>query len=168
MASLFFPTKPKFQRIFKILAFLVHANNRNETNTIGGRVRICFYLTAGCKFTIISWWHQRDYTTVLEQEQPNASLDTSNIPLAVYFTSDFDNRRARLWMIKLTDWIVQRWSDDGKTYMLFSCDFGCIHNQSYFATYCDIWIGSSDAVNCTWWIVVYATNKLLRESNLLR
>jgi len=58
-------------------------------------------------------------STVLEQAQPNTSTDTSNIPLVVYFTSDFDNRRARLWMIKLTDWTVQRWSDDGKTYLLF-------------------------------------------------
>jgi len=53
-------------------------------------------------------------------------------------------------MIKLTDWTVQPWSDDGKTYMLFSCDFGCINCQSYFATYCDISIGNSDAINCTW------------------
>jgi len=36
----------------------------------------------------------------------------------VYYTSDFDNGRARLWMIKLTDWTLQRWSDDGKTYLL--------------------------------------------------
>jgi len=42
-------------------------------------------------------------TTVLKQERPNASTDTSNIPLVVYFTSDIDNRRAGLWMIKLTD-----------------------------------------------------------------
>jgi len=55
-------------------------------------------------------------TTVLEQEQPHASLDIRNIPLVVYFTSDFDNRRAGLCMIKLTDWIVQRRSDDGKMY----------------------------------------------------
>ena len=82
--------------------------------------------------------------TVLEQEHPNASIGRSNIPLVVYFTSDFDIRRAGLWMVKLTDWtVVQRWSDDGKMYMLFSCDFGCIHCQPYFATYCDIWIGNS-------------------------
>jgi len=31
-------------------------------------------------------------TTVLEQEQPNTSLDTSNKPLVVYFSSNFDNR----------------------------------------------------------------------------
>ena len=42
-------------------------------------------------------------TTVLKQERPNASTDTSNIPLVVYFISDVDNRRAGLWMIKLTD-----------------------------------------------------------------
>jgi len=93
---------------------------------------MCFYLTAGCNFTIISCWYQR--LNCLEQEQPNASLDIRNIPLVVYFTSDFDNRHAGLCMIKLKDWIVQRWSNDGKTYLLFSCDFGCIHCQSYFAT----------------------------------
>ena len=58
-------------------------------------------------------------TTVLEQERPNRSIDTSIIPLVVYFTSNFDNRRTGLWIIKLTDWTVQRWSDDGKTYLLF-------------------------------------------------
>jgi len=88
-------------------------------------------------------------TTVLEQEQLYTSIDISNIPLVVYFTSDFDNRRVGLWMIKLTDWTVQRWFDDEKTYMIFSCNFGCIHCQSYFATYCDIWVGNSDAINCT-------------------
>ena len=70
--------------------------------------------------------------------------------IVVYFTSDFDNRRARLWMIKLTDCTLQRWSDDGKTCICSSgCDFRCIHCQAYFATYCDIWIGSSRAINCT-------------------
>ena len=68
----------------------------------------------------------------MEQEQLNASIDISNIPLMVYFTSDFNNRRAGLWMIKLTDWIAQRWSDDEKTYMIFNCDFGCIHCQIIF------------------------------------
>jgi len=47
-------------------------------------------------------------TTVVEHEQLNTSIDTSNIPLVVYFTSDFDDRRAGLRMIKLTDWTVQR------------------------------------------------------------
>jgi len=42
-------------------------------------------------------------TTVLKQERPNASTDTSNNPLVVYSTSDIDNRHVRLWMIKLTD-----------------------------------------------------------------
>jgi len=28
-----------------------------------------------------------------------------------FFISDLDNKRAGLWLIKLTDWIVQRWSD---------------------------------------------------------
>jgi len=41
------------------------------------------------------------------------------MPLVVYFTSDFDNRRAGVWLIKLTDWIVQRICSSG-------CDFGCI------------------------------------------
>jgi len=77
-------------------------------------------------------------TTVLEHEQLNTSMDTSNIPLVVYFTLDFDDRCAGLWMIKLTDWAVQRWSDDEKTYLIFSFDFGCIDCQSYFATFCDI------------------------------
>jgi len=54
-------------------------------------------------------------TTVSEQEQPNTSLDTSIIPLVVYFNSDFDNRRPRSCIIKLTDWIVKRQSDDRKT-----------------------------------------------------
>jgi len=56
---------------------------------------------------------------VLEQERSNASVDTSNMPLVVYFTSDFDNRHAGVWLIKLTDWIVQRICSSG-------CDFGCI------------------------------------------
>jgi len=42
-------------------------------------------------------------TTVLKQDRPSTSIDTSNVPLVVYFISDFDNRRERLWMIKLTD-----------------------------------------------------------------
>jgi len=78
-------------------------------------------------------------STVLEQECPNAPIDTSNIPLAYYFTSDFDNRRARLWTIKLTDWTVQRRSDDGKTYLLFRLrlrmhTLPIIHCQKY----CDV------------------------------
>jgi len=85
-------------------------------------------------------------TTVLKQDRPSASIDTSDIPLVVYFTSDLDNRRARLWMIKLTHWTMQQWSDDGKTYLLFRlrprmhtlpiifCNilYFC---KSYFATY---------------------------------
>jgi len=77
-------------------------------------------------------------TTVLEHEKPNTSIDTSDIPLVVYFTLDFDDRRAGLWMIKLTDWTVQLWSDGEKTYLIFSFDFGCIRCQSYCATFCDI------------------------------
>jgi len=69
-----------------------------------------------------------------------------HIPLVVYFPSDFDDRRAGSWMIKLTDCTLQRWSDDENTYLIFSCDFGCIHCQSYFATSYDVWIGNSDAI----------------------
>jgi len=76
-------------------------------------------------------------TAVLEHEQLNTSIDTSNIPLVVYFTSDFDDRRAEMRMIELTDWTVQRLSDDEKTYVIFSCNFGCIHCQSYFI-FCNI------------------------------
>jgi len=49
--------------------------------------------------------------TVKEQERSNASVDTSNISLVVFFTSDFDNRSAGLWLVKLTEWIVQRRCD---------------------------------------------------------
>jgi len=35
-------------------------------------------------------------TTVLKQDRPSTSIDTSNVPLVVYFISDFDNRRERL------------------------------------------------------------------------
>ena len=49
--------------------------------------------------------------TVKEQERSNASVDTSNISLVVFFTSDFDNRSAGLWLVKLTDWNVQRRCD---------------------------------------------------------
>jgi len=35
-------------------------------------------------------------TSVLNQERPNVSTDTSNILLVVYFTSDADNKRAGL------------------------------------------------------------------------
>jgi len=73
-------------------------------------------------------------TTVLKQDRPSATIDTSNIPLVVYFTADFNNRRARLWMT-----MERRIRSSG-------CDFGCIHCQSYFATYCDIWIGNSNAI----------------------
>ena len=43
--------------------------------------------------------------TVKEQERSNASVGTSNMPLVVCFTSDFDNRRAGVWLIKLTYWL---------------------------------------------------------------
>jgi len=33
-------------------------------------------------------------TTVSEKERPDASVDTSNVSLVVFVTSDFDNRRA--------------------------------------------------------------------------
>ena len=59
-------------------------------------------------------------TTVLEQERPNASVDTSNIPLVVYFTSGFDKRRARLWMINHNNRLDSTTVDgDGETYLLF-------------------------------------------------
>jgi len=29
-----------------------------------------------------------------------------------FFSSDYDNRHAVLWMIKLKDWTAQAWSDD--------------------------------------------------------
>jgi len=59
----------------------------------------------------------------VEQERPNASNDKSNMPLAIYFITDFDNRRGGLRMIKLTDWTVQRWSEDGKIYLFFRLQF---------------------------------------------
>jgi len=67
---------------------------------------------------------------LLEQERPNASVDTSNVPLVAYFTSGFHNRRARLWMIKLTDWTAQQWSDNGRCICSSGGDFGHIHCQS--------------------------------------
>ena len=50
------------------------------------------------------------------------------LPLVVYFTSDFNKRRTKLCMIELTDWTVQRWSDNRKTWAICSsgCDFGSI------------------------------------------
>jgi len=87
-------------------------------------------MTAGCNFTIISWWYQRI--------RPNASVDTSNMPLVVFFTSDFDNRRAGFWLIKLTDWIAQRRSNVSALQVATS-DAYC---QSYYATYCAIWFGN--------------------------
>jgi len=50
----------------------------------------------------------------LKRKRPNVSIDTSNILLVVYFSSDFDSRRARLWMTKLTGWTVRKRSGDGK------------------------------------------------------
>jgi len=142
--------------LFKILAFPVHGKNRNESIII---LLQSDYVLPDC-------WLQRHNTSdkllvsktrsVLKQEWPNVSTDTSNILLVVYFTSDTDNKRAGLWMMKLTDSLqslhVQRWSDDGKMNLLFRLrvrtHYG-IHCQSYFATYCDIWIGNSDAISCT-------------------
>ena len=67
-------------------------------------------------------------TTVLKQDRPSASIDTSNIPLVVYFNSDFDNRRAGLYLIKLTDWTLLY--NGGLTMerriCSSGCDFGCI------------------------------------------
>jgi len=94
--------KTKFQMLFKILAFLVHGNNRNESNTAGGR--ICFYLSAGCNFTTISCWYQR--LQLFKNKNNQINLFTKAIPFSLYtnnITSDFDNRRARFRMTKLTD-----------------------------------------------------------------
>jgi len=38
---------------------------------------------------------------------------TQAILLVIFFTADFDNKRAGLWMITLRDWSVQLWSDAG-------------------------------------------------------
>ena len=77
-------------------------------------------------------------TTVLEQERPNASVDTSNIPLVVYFTSGFDKRRARLWMINHSNRLDSTTVDgDGETCLLFRLWLQ-MHTLPYFATYCDI------------------------------
>jgi len=95
------------------------------------RLGICIYKTSllhrpddyigftpSCPPTFYNKFAPMLVSTALEQEWPNASIDTSNIPLVFYFNSDFDNRHARFWMIKLTDRTVQRRSDDGKTYLL--------------------------------------------------
>jgi len=71
-------------------------------------------------------------TTVLEKELPNTSVDTSNMSLVVFFTSDFDNRRAGLWLQKLTDWIVQR-QTDVSALQIATLDAYC--QSSYYATY---------------------------------
>ena len=85
-------------------------------------------------------------TTVLEKERPNMSVDTSNMSLLVFFTSGFDNRRAGLWLQKLTDWIVQRQSDVSAL-QIAALDAYC--QSLYYATYFAIWFGNSDAKNCT-------------------
>jgi len=69
-------------------------------------------------------------TTASEQERPNASIDASKKSLVVFFTSDFDNGRAGLWLIKLTDWNLQRRSDVSALQVATS-DAYC---QSYYAT----------------------------------
>jgi len=112
--------KTKFQIHFKILAFPVHGNNRNESIIIPWRYNM-FLPNCWLQFhndnnnnLLVS-----KATVVLKQDRPSGSIYTSDIPLMIYFTSNFDNRRARLWLIKLTDWTLQRWSDDGKMYLLF-------------------------------------------------
>jgi len=88
------------QILFKTLAFPVHGKNKNGIIIILLPGRICFYLTATSSLVSKT-------ATVSEQERPNASIDTSSIPLVIFFTSDFDNRRAEFWMMKLTGLIIQ-------------------------------------------------------------
>ena len=149
MASLRFSNcggKTKFQILFKILAFLVHGNNRNGSIMILWRHNMflpdCWLQFHNNNNLLVS-----KTTTVLKQDRRSALIDTSDIALVVYFTSEFDNRRARLWMIQIGLYnggltMERRICSSG-------CYFGCIHCQSYFATYCDIWIGNSNAIICT-------------------
>jgi len=86
--------KTKFEILFKILAFLVHGNSRNGNIIILWKQNMflpeCWLQFHNNKLLVSKT------TTVLEQERPNASVDTRYIPLVVYFTSDFDKRHARL------------------------------------------------------------------------
>ena len=97
--------KQNFKYSSKYLAFLVHGENRNESIMILLRVE-CFYLTASCSLQFKKLLVSKT-ATVLEQERANASIDTGNIPLVIFFTWDFDNRGVGLWMMKLIDWIVK-------------------------------------------------------------
>jgi len=155
MASLYFINYGGKTRI-QILVFLVHGKNRNEG----------IIILLSLEYVLPDCWLKRHNTSdnllvskttsVLKQERPNVLTDTSNILLVIYFISDTDNRRAGLWMMKLTDSVqslhAQRWSDDAKMYLLFRLrvrtHYG-IPCQSYFATYCDIWISNSDDLNFT-------------------
>jgi len=98
-ASLFFSNyggKTRIQILFKTLAFPVHGKIRNKSIIILSQL----------EYALPDRWLQlhnttdnllvSKITTVLKQERPNASIDASNIPLVVYFTSDIDNRRAGL------------------------------------------------------------------------
>ena len=85
------------QILFKTLAFPVHGKNKNGIIIILLPGRICFYLTATSSLVSKT-------ATVSEQERPNASIDTS-IPLVIFFTSDFDNRRAEFWMMNWQVWL---------------------------------------------------------------
>ena len=88
---------------------LVHVKNINESIIILLHVEyVSIWMLAATSNNklLIS-----NNTTASEQEQPNASIDTSNIPLVVFFTSDLNNGHAGLWLMKLTDWIAQQQSD---------------------------------------------------------
>ena len=99
-ASLFFSNyggKTRIQILFKTLPFPVHGKNRNESIIILLQLE---YVLPDCWLQLHNTTDNNllvsKITTVLKQERPNVSIDTSNIPLVVYFTSDIDNRRAGL------------------------------------------------------------------------
>ena len=74
-----------------------HGKNKNESNII--LMQLEYVLPAHCWLQLHNTSDNllaSKTTTALKQERPNASVDTSNVPLVVYFTSDIDNSLAGL------------------------------------------------------------------------
>jgi len=78
--------KTKFQILFKILAFPVHGNNRNGSIIILWRYNMflpdCWLQFHNNNNLLVS-----KTTTVLKQDRPSASIDTSDMLHRLWFTS---------------------------------------------------------------------------------
>jgi len=132
----------KFQILFEILAFLVHGKNRNGSTSIPLQVE---YVSTWLLAVASQYWAPgiKD-DNCLEQEWPNTSVDTSKCTACGLLHLGFWQKTC-----KIVDDKTNRLEC---TTVVWRRKFRLrlrMHTLPLYFVYCDIWIGNSNAINCT-------------------